>query len=86
MYKFITEYNPYDSTVKQYVRYLESCIHAAKANLAKPVVTWPNGSSHEISMMMITECESAYADIVLEHGLFDAHGRLVDFEYTKEEQ
>lgn len=85
MYEFITEYSPYDSTVKQYVEYLKSCVHAAKANLAKPVVAWPKGSSHAVSMMMITECESAYADIVVEYGLFDAYGKLVDFEYTKEE-
>lgn len=80
MYQFITPYDPSIFTTKTYVRYLESCIHAAKANLAKPVIAWPNGSSHEISKAMIAECESSYADMVIQYGLFDAYGKLVDFD------
>ncbi len=77
-FEFIT-HRDFDSTPAQYVRYLRDTQRAAEATLTKPVQKWPRGSSHDISRAIISECAEAYEDIVLEFGLFDAHGRLADF-------
>lgn len=61
-------------------KYLQDCIRGARANLAKPNIRYPNGRmSHDVEREHLAQCEFELADLAIDCGLFDAHGRLVDY-------
>jgi hypothetical protein len=76
---FVQSFSESDATPTAYVDYLRHTVAVAKRTLAQPEEQWPKGSSHVISRQVISEAQEAYEELALEHGLFDAHGRLASF-------
>jgi hypothetical protein len=75
----VQSFSESDATPTTYVNYLRHTVAVAKRALAQPEQQWPKGSSHVISRQVIFEAQEAYEELALEHGLFDAHGRLAAF-------
>jgi hypothetical protein len=77
-YEFISQ-RDFETAPQRYANYLRDTQANARRTLQEPEQKWPRGSSHDISRQIIDECQEAYEELVLDFGVFDAHGRLVEF-------
>jgi hypothetical protein len=66
----------FDVAPASYAKYLKGQIQWARTIASNPAQQWPAGNSHDIARAVELEAETAYIDLVMEHGVFHLDGTV----------